>query len=563
MLKNVKAHVTAAALVAMVGATGCFDFEAAQEQCERDGRCDGRPDGGPDGGPDPCEPTSPDDPPGDFIDSNCDGVDGLANVGFFVDPQGGDDRNPGTLERPVQTIRQALTLLRNDAGPGISALYLARGTYNEEQLNLDVPVSLYGAYGGVADFWRRKAEHITHLDGGTVGLTVSNLGEDSGVRMEWLTITSATGNDAGTASIALRVLGTQGLRLHHATIVAGPGSPGAPGADGQTGANGPDGGWGQDAGGATAGRSGSGGGANTHFCGTIPSWGGSGNLGGVRTAGSPGAAGQPPPDGGTGGDGGVLGSRLPQGANAFFCEAGHGQHGSPGVPGRLGPAGLGGADNIGELRDGLWSPTSSAQGQGGQTGTPGTAGGGGGSGGSCPQDTNDPSAPDVAAGAGSAGGGAGGCGGQGGGGGGPGGASIGVLLIDSTVNLGDVNLQVQGGGFGGRGGMGGYGGVGGLGGQGGFASTNATQSTWTSLQYFTYGGNGGSGGHGGDGGTGGPGGGGTGGPSVGVWCSNGGVEVTGTVTRSVKPGGSGGASSVNQGANGQAFDSQGCTPPFP
>ena len=38
MLKTWKAHLAGAALVAMVGAVGCFDFGEARERCEAEGR---------------------------------------------------------------------------------------------------------------------------------------------------------------------------------------------------------------------------------------------------------------------------------------------------------------------------------------------------------------------------------------------------------------------------------------------------------------------------------------------------------------------------------------------
>jgi hypothetical protein len=549
-----KPRLLCAALVSILAVVGCFDFSGAQQRCVDQERCED---------PTPCVQTDPNDPPDDtFTDTNCDGLDGVATAGIYVDPVNGAEGNAGTRESPVKSIKRALELLRSDAGAGITALYLAQGRYDEEQLTLDRPVSLYGAYGGTANKWQRKSEYTTHLDGGTIGLTVSGLGQDAGVRLEWLTITSTNATAPGAPSIALRVIGSD-LRLHHTTLEAGLGAPGTQGNRGDAGTDGPDGGQGFSGSGS---NTGTGGGASMHFCGDVNRSGGSGRTGAKFNPGGAGISGQPPTaGGGAGGDGGVLGERMAQGTNAFYCEAGHGQDGWPGSSGAMGDAGPGGS-GLGEVRGGMWVSTSQGQGSAGTPGTAGAGGGGGGSGGGCPEgDLPGPVTNESAGGGGSGAGGGGGCGGQEGQGGGPGGASIALLLIDSSVQLGQVTLSTRGGGAGGPGGEGGTGGRGGTGGPGGDGGAIESGARWQGKNYQSFGGAGGAGGQGGPGGNGGPGGGGAGGPSVGVWCSDGGVHPMGppAITWMLRDGGMGGTSSGQQGSDGQVMQYHTCSPTPP
>lgn len=547
-----KPRLVCAALVGTLAVIGCLDFGAAQQRCIDEGRCEDTT---------PCVVTDENDQPDDeFTDTNCDGIDGIATAGIYVDPADGADTSPGTRESPVKTIKRALELLRGDAGAGITALYLAKGTYDEEQLTLDRPVSLYGAYGGATNKWRRGSEYTTHLDGGTIGLTVSGLGQDSNVHLEWLTITSANATAPGAPSIALRVIGTSDLRLHHTTLAAGLGAPGLQGANGDAGTNGPDGGPGTSGSGTIEGEAGA---APPHLCGEANYSGGNGKLGGVRAAGATGDPGQPPTaGGGAGGDGGVRGERVAAGTTAYSCEAGHGDEGQLGAPGTAGEAGPGGS-GIGEVRGGTWVSPSQGPGGAGTPGTAGAGGGGGGSGGGCLE--GDPGNSQSAAGGGSGAGGAGGCGGQEGLGGGPGGASIALLLIDSSVQLGQVTLSTLGGGPGGVGGEGGNGGRGGAGGPGGDGGVIESGARYQTKPYLSYGGKGGAGGQGGMGGSGGPGGGGAGGSSVGVWCSDGGVQAMdpSAITQMLRDAGKGGTSSGNPGADGLVIPYHTCNPTPP
>ncbi|MCY0998855.1 hypothetical protein OWM54_17075 [Myxococcus sp. MISCRS1] len=543
-----------AALGAVLAAGGCYDFDAARKRCLDEGRCEQVPDAGR------CIPnTAIDDTPDDtFEDSDCDGVDGRASEGLFVDPMTGDDVNgTGTRDAPLRTLGHALSLVRQWDGGAPTRVYLAGGEYQEGELTLDVPVSLHGGYAGRDGGWRRAGTQVARLEAGPTALTVRGL-SDAGIVLEYLRVRSADGQAPGQPSIALRVIGSD-VRLRHTVLTAGHGAAGQDGANGDAGAPGPDGGEGtktlQES--PTVPGEGGAGGINLACPGEEGSRsGGDGAPGVHRTAGNDGAPGQPqaggPPTGGTGGAGGALDTKDCRASpSSCGCNAGDGFAGDAGVAGIPGDAGAFGA-GMGTLSevDGTWTVGAGQNGGAGEPGTSGTGGGGGGSGGSCliqssPQIT-EPASP------GGSGGGAGGCGGQGGAGGGGGGASIGLLVFDSNVALETAtSIETLGGGAGGRGGTGGRGGSGGEGGLT-VGRTNLEDMTYKS-------GAGGPGGKGGNGGAGGPGGGGGGGPSVGIWCTRSQVtqdDAGTTITQG--PGGDGGPSAGTAGEPGASVQTMGC-----
>ena len=465
----------------------CFNFEDARARCEQDGRCT-QPDGGV-----VCIPSSSEDvPDDDFKDSNCDGVDGMADGGIFVDPVGGKEGATGAPEDPVKRLGEALDRIHTGTAPRL--VYLAQGVYNEPGLVLDTQVSLYGAYGGLGN-WQRKSEYTTHLDGGPVGLVINGISENAGVVLDRMTVTSANAQDAGAPSIALEVINSQGVRLRYDSFTSGQGGPGV---DGPSGAQGTDGGVGENGGPAPSSPSSSGtlGKGGSSSCGSTDQSGGAGKPGAFgETAGGSGSAGSPVATGGAGGPGGDAGTTMviDTTTGEKRCRAGNGVDGQPGSAGNVGSAGSSG-DGTGVLSGNLW--VANQRGGNGGPGTAGGGGGGGGSGGGC----STQGATVGASGGGSGGGGGGGCGGGGGNGGGGGGASISVLLIRSNVELeGITTLRTRGGGHGGKGGEGGPGGMGGLGGDGGVGGYVPT------MLYTSFGGTGGYGGPGGSGGPGGPG----------------------------------------------------------
>ncbi|MCY1046415.1 hypothetical protein OV208_34240 [Corallococcus sp. bb12-1] len=563
-MRNIwKVGALGAVFGAVLSVGGCQDFDAAYEKCVAEGRCG--PDGGSaegdgggrDAGPD-CIPSSiPDQPDDQGIDSDCDGVDGVADAGYFVDPASGNDTTgDGSRERPFGTLAHALEQVRT-GNSGRTAIYLARGTYNEASTEVAVAVSLHGGYArrGTSGDWGRFTDGGTLIDGGPLAFTIRDL-PDASVLLDGLHISS---NDApqGQPSIALRAIHLADLFLHNTVVEAGRGGRGTNGSAGDPGAQGAAG---EDGGSANTTTGGSRGRGGTSSCSVSGSGaGGGGGRGVTSTAGETGLTGA----GGTlgGGGGSAAGFTQTPSTNIYICAGtegilgGAGQAGDAGFPGDAGTGtGLLNADA------GVWEIQPAQSGAPGLAGVIGAGGGGGGSGGACSDPDLDPGQR-AGSGAGG-GGGSGGCGGMPGGGGSGGGASIALLLIDAHAVVGNnSHLTTRGGG---QGGEGGQGGPGGAGGGGGDAGTGANIGPFNKAspapagQYTTYGGAGGPGGRGGTGGTGGPGGGGAGGPSVGVWCSlDAGItlEDGGFVTPA--DGGRGGESSGNpgeQGAQSQYID---------
>lgn len=423
------------------------------------------------------------DYPGDYRDTNGDGIDGdFARAIFLAPPPFGNDLNPGTATAPVASLEQAVELA--ESIPLRQSVYMAKGTYIvESPLQMPPRVSLFGWFDGTTN-WTYSADNLTRIVGPS---TVLVFGEypgdpsDHAVRVAGLEILAADATAPGASSYTVRVRNRSSQVLFdRCRIVAGRGATGTSGASGQDGAQGQHGGDGANAIAAgTGGRSGAASGART---------GGAGGTGGLGTPGNRGTAGEglaietPTPPGSGGG------SRT-------GCR--RGDNGAPGEAGADGTNGRNAARNPilwGNLEPEGYVPVS---GMDGTAGTSGAGGGGGGGGGSNSSGTVVGCPPQQAAGGG--GGGSGGLPGTVGRGGQAGGSSIAVYSHVSRVILIDCILEAQDGAAGGPGGNGGIGGPGGAGGNPGSA--------------FGYGAAGGPGGKGGTGGASGAGSGGPGGHS--------------------------------------------------
>jgi hypothetical protein len=82
--------------------------------------------------------------PGDFADTNGDGIDGdFTRAVFLAPPPFGNDLNPGTALAPVATLEHAVELA--ESVPLRQSVYAAKGTYNLALPLLMPPrVSLFG-----------------------------------------------------------------------------------------------------------------------------------------------------------------------------------------------------------------------------------------------------------------------------------------------------------------------------------------------------------------------------------------------------------------------------------
>lgn len=448
------------------------------------------------GGP---APAGEPDYPGDYRDTNGDGIDGeFSRAIFLAPPPFGSDRNPGTSNAPVATLRHAVELA--ESIPLRQSVYIARGEYRlDRPLRMPPRVSLFGLFDGTSG-WGYASTNRTRILGPSTVLVFGNYsGEDSdtAVRIVGLEIEAADAAQPGESSYAVMVRSrSEGLTIDRCRIVAGLGANGANGISGGDGLAGAPGG-----GGADAIRSGVGGvgGPGLRAGGN----GGGGGLGGAGTAGAVGA-GPGLGQGTLGGDGGAAGG---------VCR-----RGSPGSNGADGIDGTPGLNALAPIR--YWGRLTAdgylgVSGVDGIPGSHGSGGGGGGGGGGNLVGASAACPPEQAAGGG--GGGAGGLAGEAGRGGNPGGSSVAVYSIGSKVTILNSVLVAKDAGHGGAGGNGGMGGIGGAGGLCGHG--------------FGLGAGGGDGGKGGRGGASGSGSGGAGGHSIAFLFNYSGDEPTDLANR--------------------------------
>ena len=534
------------------------------------------------------EPDLADDfprPGENYVDRNCDGVDGESSRALFV--WSGSAQSLGTRQNPFVTIGEALAAF----DPSRYTTILVAAGYYPENLVLQEGMQLHGGYS--PDFSRRDivlfpsvirgsepdAADPTSLPGTVHAANV----QSTRTVLAGFTIHGYDVNadpppgQPGFNSYAVYARDCNAsLVVMNNVIIGGRGGDGAGGRSGDSGANGSDGGDGRDSkecdGSADcSGRSNDGGGGGE-------------NQSCFAAGGNPGATARgyytDPQDyrgGGVNGAGGYNSmydnSNHPDYSDLckYDCVVsgiGTSNNGSDARPGPNGSAGTGGSGCSlpgGRIQNGHWLASA---GSGGSAGTHGGGGGGGGAGGAVLNNNAFSSctigSKDGDLGASGGGGGGGGCAATGGTAGGGGGGTFGVFLYFSNTqgSLPKVTANRIRRGFGGMGAGGGGGGQGGLGGQGG-AGGEVVQPAWCA-------GAGGKGGRGGDGGAGGGGGGGCGGVSYGIASNYGGstsnpsfsdnrFETPGT-SDTGGPGGSGGPSpagaaySGSPGTNGASGD---------
>ncbi|MBU1917094.1 DUF1565 domain-containing protein [bacterium] len=99
-------------------------------------------------------PGAPDTPDENFLDANCDGVDGDIENAVWVSADEGDNGNDGTFFEPVKTLAKGIDLAA-DMDAGFRDVYVVNGTYNEDVLVTD-DVNLYGGYSLLEDDERTR-----------------------------------------------------------------------------------------------------------------------------------------------------------------------------------------------------------------------------------------------------------------------------------------------------------------------------------------------------------------------------------------------------------------------
>lgn len=447
---------------------------------------------------DPTIHPGADDPAGDNIDQNCDGIDGVQNDAVFVNSgTGADTGSCGSITQPCASINQG-QFRAVDTGRG--SVFVAGGTY--AKFNVVAGLEVRGGYG---QNWQRGVTATSPVTATVNAAQDADLGGPVAIRAEGINTPTTVADlrvqgaaaNTGQSSYGIFVRNsTNALVLDSLNVVAGSGGQGADGAAGQAG-------WLAAASVGLGGQNGfEPGGCNTSAAGEGGNGGSGANNGGKGGKGGvidgncvigictscdarPGNVGVTGAGfgGGSGGGGGNAGtSGIPGVCNIQGNRATDGYNGLGGASGAPGAAGAGGAAGL--------------PGGDGGIGAAGAGGGGGGGGGGADCGVDD-------AGAGGGGGGAGGhAATQGGRGGAAGAASIGIRLVNSSPQLASVQISLGTGGKGGNGGAGAPGQPGGAGGSGGAS--------------FERGGKGGNGGVGGTGGTSGVGGGGGGGAAIGL-----------------------------------------------
>ena len=484
-----------------------------------------------------CQPSSKtDEPDDDFVDANCDGIDGDAKKAIFVSPDGFDS-DDGSIQKPVQSISQAVALAKDDE----LAVYVCNGTYRENVV-IDAPVSIYGGYDCTRGWKRTKDVGILQAGAG-LPLLVKNV--EGKVHLERLAFRAPAAVGDSQSSQAAAIVGSSDVSLDNVELKAGNGTAGTPGAKGTDASSSPprDSAQGSstttsycytpdDANGspgaycdsyAPGGYSAT----TTQLCSSgFQMRGGRGGAGGNvwLAKGKPGCFRRLSD---TGDDGSYGQYQMSNGGWLDVAAGNSGATGADGVDGAAPPAGLG------SIVQGVYSATNAGvDGEPGQPGWPGRGGAGGYSSGH----SGDVCGSDYRVGSGGGQGGLGGCGGGKATAGTAGGGSIALVIVDSTVKLSNARLSVGDGGLGGDGAQGGAPQPGAPGAAGG----TAMSGTFIGAQ-------GQAGGNGGAGGDGGPGG---GGPSIAILYTGTAPEVSEAVYEIGTPGDGGHAFSGSNGPTG-------------
>jgi len=480
-------------------------------------------------GPDPVDdcddedgevyPGQLDEPDLDYLDTNCDDIDGDLLASVFLDPVGGSDSDDGLSPgQAVGTLDEAYAIAATE---GLEWVLIADGPVSSS--GFEQGVHLAGGYDAAAD-WLRDPALLPQFSAPSTGRVLE--GWSVPTRWQQIAITAASATASGGASIALRLVHSTGLTLSGCQVSSGDTVDGRDGTDGADGNPGRDGADGQD--GCED--------SSSIFCDECSRpKGGGGGYGGATCEAYRGGGGGKPGKGAGSGDSGSAGIGSAGGSGGSGATHDHdGSGGSPGGSGSDGTNGSGGGA-VGVFGAFGYQP---ANGSAGTSGSHGSGGGGGGGGG------GGDSFCDSWGGAGGGGGGAG-CGGVSGTGGTGAGASAAIVLVDSAMTLEWCVVATGNAGDGGNGGTGGDGGAGGNAGDGGDGEDDS--------------GRGGSGSTGGAGGDGGHGGGGGGGPVVGIVCESGSTVVLDTTTVfDLGAAGAGGSSAGKDGVDGLETDTSGC-----
>ena len=179
----------------------------------------------------PLEGAEDDDFPDDqFLDSNCDGIDGEIEGSVFVDEVNGNQNNAGTMEEPLKSLQSGIELA---AQQGKRDVYVSTGFYSES-VELKNGVSVYGLYSSDGG-WSRASGNTVTLSGGTTAVFAQGI--QAQTTLEGLVIKSADADQPGASSFGIRAKDSPDLILRRLDIFAGKGAQGEEGDPGAPGLN--------------------------------------------------------------------------------------------------------------------------------------------------------------------------------------------------------------------------------------------------------------------------------------------------------------------------------------
>ena len=186
-----------------------------------------------------CTITNPVDVPDDnFLDTNCDGIDGdPANAVFVAPPPFGNPANPGTRALPISSLVGAITVAQ---GTGRD-VYVSDGNYTGT-LDLVNGVSMYGGYSASTNWSRSNSARSTIQGQGGTGVRAFGISSPTVFdRFEVLSgdAQPPSGSGPGLNAIGIEVRSSNAnLLVSNNRITPGAGSPGTAGTGGGSGSNG-------------------------------------------------------------------------------------------------------------------------------------------------------------------------------------------------------------------------------------------------------------------------------------------------------------------------------------
>ncbi len=177
----------------------------------------------------------PDAPDPDFLDANCDGVDGVAEGAVFVSTRPVDAPRDGSRGAPFADLLVATAIA---AERGVPVLLDEGEHVVGEPLRLEV--SVHGGYRA-ADGWTRapRAAAPSTILGAPTAIVYEGLGAP--LVLDNLVVRAADAEPGGTSYAVVAAEVGEALTLRDVHLVAGQGGAGDPGAEGEVGVAGVDG----------------------------------------------------------------------------------------------------------------------------------------------------------------------------------------------------------------------------------------------------------------------------------------------------------------------------------